>query len=87
MSKNPQPCGICAPTENLNVVQIVHHATGQTSDGRVLCRRCLIVYRELEQAEKIQFKGDCHHSRWATLKFVVKQELELGMTNMFSAGT
>jgi 5-methylcytosine-specific restriction endonuclease McrA len=83
--KNPQRCGVCASTENLDVHHIHYRnlLDVEMSDLRVLCRTCHSVFHELERSGKIHFKGESHLSRWETLKHAVKKARGLGTKNMF----
>ena len=78
-------CAICASTEKLDV----HHLNYrnlydvETSDLRVLCRRCHFLTHELFKKGKIKFKNTNHNSRFAFIKNAIKKKLKIHGINMF----
>lgn len=84
-SKSKKRCAICSSTQNLDL----HHLNYKnltdvnTTDLRILCRRCHTLTHQLFQENKIVFKNTNHHSRFAIIKSAVKKELNISAQNLF----
>jgi hypothetical protein len=83
--KNGARCGICAATENIDTHHLLYKNLFdvETSDLRLLCRRCHFLTHDLMRAGKIRFPSTSHHSRFVILKAAVKKHLGIQTKNMF----
>ena len=85
-SKAHKRCAICGESRNLDL----HHLnykdlySVETTDLRVLCRRCHNISHDLMKNGKIVFSSESHHSRFAVIKYQVKMFLGISNVNMFS---
>lgn len=78
-------CGICAATEQLDTHHLIYRdlVSVETSDLRVLCRRCHFLAHDLMKQGLLRFPSENTNSRWTLLKTAVKKSLGLTGKNMF----
>lgn len=83
--KKRNNCAICSSKNNLDVHHLNYKKLKDVEqlDLRVLCRRCHFLAHDLIKQGKIKFKSSSHHSKFATLKNIVKRELNLSNKNLF----
>lgn len=73
-------CGICRGRSELQVHHLFYKNLYDcdTTDLRVLCKRCHFFAHDLMREGRLVFKiGGSHHHRWEKLKYAVIKELGL----------